>query len=130
MALQEIVDKEGYMALRQKEECILLGLNCKNAVISTGGSAAYSDQAMTHLKKNGMVIFLNVNIKTLQTRIYNYTSRGIAKRPDQSFTDLFHERFILYKKYADLTIDASNLSQDTVCATIINELKELSFSGH
>jgi shikimate kinase len=37
--LQEIVDSQGYMALRAIEERILLGIDCKGHVIATGGSA-------------------------------------------------------------------------------------------
>jgi len=56
--LQDIVDTEGYMALRRIEEVILLGLHCYNHVIATGGSAVYSHAAMEHLRSNGIVVFL------------------------------------------------------------------------
>ena len=52
--LQDIVDTEGYMVLREIEERILLKLDCINHVIATGGSAVYSHAAMTHLKSNGI----------------------------------------------------------------------------
>jgi shikimate kinase len=48
--LQDIVDTEGSMVLREIEEGILLKLDCFNHVIATGGSAVYSHAAMTHLK--------------------------------------------------------------------------------
>ena len=51
--LQEIVDQDGYQALRHIEEQVLLKLSVENQVISTGGSAVYSDAAMRHLKANG-----------------------------------------------------------------------------
>ena len=40
--LQEIVDTDGYMALRNIEEEVLLNLDCLDHVIATGGSAVYS----------------------------------------------------------------------------------------
>src|SRR5690554_2704475 len=55
--LQEIVDQDGYQALRHIEEQVLLKLSVENQVISTGGSAVYSDAAMRHLKANGTVVF-------------------------------------------------------------------------
>ncbi len=120
--LQDIVDTEGHMALRRIEEEVLLALHCINHVIATGGSAAYSHAAMTHLKSNGAVIFLDVDLPTLESRIHDFGTRGLAKRPDQTFADLFEERFALYTKYADITIQCADLTQEEVCDRIIMEL--------
>jgi len=121
-SLQDIVDTEGHMALRGIEEEVLLALHCLNHVIATGGSAAYSHAAMTHLKSNGVVIFLDVDLPTLESRIHDFDTRGLAKRPDQTFADLFEERFALYTKYADITIQCADLTQEDVCDRIIMEL--------
>ena len=120
--LQNIVNTEGHMALRKVEEEVLLSVNCCNYVIATGGSAAYSHAAMSHLKMNGTVIFLHTTMDTLNARIRNYATRGLAKRPDQSFADLFHERLTLYRRYADITIENDTLTQEDVCGKIIQEL--------
>ncbi len=127
-SLQDIVNKDGHMVLRRVEEKMLIGLNCRNHVIATGGSAAYSDPAMTHLKSNGIVVFLDVDLSTLRARIHNYDSRGLAKRPDQSFQELFEERFSLYKKYADIQMSCSKLNQDDVCTEIISNLEKNGWS--
>jgi shikimate kinase len=123
-SLQAIVDKDGHMALRDIEEKVLLGLRCNNHVIATGGSAVYSHAAMEHLKKEGTAVYLSVDLPTLEARIRNFHSRGLAKRPDQSISDLFEERLILYRKYADIIVDSRSLSQEEVCAEIINRMKE------
>ncbi len=120
--LQQIVDEDGYIALRKIEEDVLLDLYVRNHVIATGGSAAYSDQAMTHLKSDGIVIFLDVDIAILESRVSDFNTRGIAKRPEQSFAELFEERLALYNKYADITINCAGLTQENVCAKIIEEL--------
>ena len=124
-SLQDIVDEDGYMVLRDIEEQVLLDINCENHVIATGGSAAYSSKAMEHLKQNGVVIFLNATLETLKSRIHNYETRGLAKRADQSFADLFQERLELYTKYADLVIDSNNRSQEQVCDDIHEQLQLL-----
>ncbi len=121
--LQDIVDTEGYMALRRIEEVILLGLHCYNHVIATGGSAVYSHAAMEHLKSNGIVVFLDVDLSILESRIRDFDTRGLAKRPDQSLSELFEERAILYRKYADVTVDCVGLFQEEVCAQIIKRIK-------
>ena len=119
-SLQEIVDSQGHMALRKIEEDVLLDIDCNNHVIATGGSAAYSEPAMNHLKKNGVIIFLDASLDTLKARITNYETRGLAKRPDQSFQDLFQERFELYNRYADIVIDCNEVRQEEVAETIIS----------
>ncbi len=122
-SLQNIVDREGYMMLRAIEEKILLALDSRDHVIATGGSAVYSDAAMAHLKSGGTVVFLHVDMATLKARVHDYDTRGLAKRPDQTVDDLFAERFALYRKYADITIECIDLTHEEVCARIIGELE-------
>lgn len=119
--LQEIVDKEGYLALRDIEERVLEALEVHNHVISTGGSAVYGERAMAHLKSDGMVVFLDVTLDTLEARVPDFSTRGLAKRPDQSFSELFDERNALYRKYADITIKCDGLTPEQVCAAIIEK---------
>lgn len=120
--LQEIVDKSGYLALRAIEEKVLLGLNIGNHVIATGGSAVYSHFAMGHLKAGGTVVFLNVDLDRLKTRVRDFSTRGLAKRPDQTVDDLFAERCVLYRKYADIIVDCGGLAHEEVCEKIIQKL--------
>lgn len=122
--LQEIVNQEGHMVLRKIEEEVLLNVNLTNHIIATGGSAAYSDPAMVHLKKNGTIVFLHADLDTLKTRITNYENRGLAKREDQSFQDLFDERYSLYTHYADITIESSGTTQEQVCSMINEQLNQ------
>jgi shikimate kinase len=116
------VDTDGYVALRKIEAEQILGLNVRNHVIATGGSAVYSHQAMTHLKSKGLVIFLDVDVATLESRVLDFSMRGLAKRPGQSLSDLFEERYPLYAKYADIIIRCSELTQDGVCSRIIEKM--------
>lgn len=120
--LQEIVDTDGYMALRRIEEEILLGIDCRGHVIATGGSAAYSRKAMNHLRTDGVVVFLDADIATLESRVRDFGQRGLAKRQDQSFAELFAERMPLYAEYADITVSCAGLTHEEVCARIIDEL--------
>jgi len=121
--LQVIVNHDGYMALRRIEERILLRLHLDNHVIATGGSAIYSRKAMQHLGSQGVIVFLNVDLETLKSRVSDYNKRGLAKRTNQSVDDVFLERFALYNRYADVIIDSSNLTHAEVCARIISVLQ-------
>jgi len=121
--LQDIVDSDGHAMLREIEENVLLGLLIQNHVIATGGSAVYSDKAMSHLKSHGILIFLDVDLAALKSRICDFSTRGIAKRPGQSFAELFNERLVLYVKHADITIKCKGITQEQVCKKIIEEVK-------
>jgi len=120
--LQDIVNRDGPAALRLIEEEVLLSLACKNHVIATGGSAVYSEQGMMHLKADGIALFLDTDLATLESRIDNFNTRGLVKRAEQTFAQLFDERLPLYRKYADITIHCASLSPKEVCARIIAEL--------
>ena len=123
-SLQDLIDSEGYLALRAVEERVLLGLEAEGCVIATGGSAVYSEAGMAHLKALGTVVFLDVALPVLQRRLGDFSLRGIAKRPDQSFADLYDERSALYSRYADIRIDCGELGHDQVCELVLAELGE------
>jgi shikimate kinase len=122
-SLQDIVDRDGYLKLRELEEKTILQLECRRHVIATGGSAVYSQSAMTHLKTDGVAVFLNLDLRSLLARVKDFEIRGLAKRPDQNVADLFSERHALYEKHADVIIDCGGMSHEMVCARIIQELK-------
>jgi shikimate kinase len=120
--LQHIVDQDGYVALRKAEEQVLLNLNAQQHVISTGGSAVYSDAAMRHLKTGGTVVFLDISLDTVFARIGDFSLRGISKKPNQSLLELYEERSALYSRYADLTIRGDALNHEQVCDALIDGL--------
>lgn len=121
-SLQNIVDRDGYMRLREIEEEILLSLSLDHHVIATGGSAVYSEKAMRHLKTHGVVVFLEVPYSTIVSRVHDFETRGIARRPDQSFAELFEERSALYQKYADLRLPCGDMTQENVSREIVARL--------
>lgn len=120
--LQDIVDHDGYQALRHIEENTLLKLDVQKQVISTGGSAVYSRSGMHHLKKNGIVVFLDIPLPVVVHRIGDYSLRGISRRPGQTLEALFEERLELYNQYADLLVKGEGRNQDEVCEATIQGL--------
>lgn len=123
-SLQDIVDRDGYMALREIEEKWVTSLALENTVIATGGSVVYSEKSMNHLARDSTIIFLDVSLEALKKRITDYDQRGIARRPDQSFEELFDERSVLYQHYADITIACDAINQDLVCSAILDALEQ------
>lgn len=124
-SLQETMDRDGYLKLRDIEEEVLKEIHVDNTVISTGGSAVYGDSAMVHLKKNGIVVFIKASLDELKSRVHNYEHRGIARRPDQSFQELFDERDLLYNKYSDITVNSLKGNQDEMVEEIVEALRDM-----
>ena len=121
--LQAIVDHDGYEALRRIEEQVLLKLDVRHKVISTGGSAVYSVRAMEHLKANGTVVFLDIPLELVIERIGDHSMRGISRRPDQSLEALFEERLELYSRWADLTVQGEGRNQEQVADVVMADLQ-------
>lgn len=117
-SLQEILNESGYLGLRKIEEEEILKINITRNVISTGGSAVYSETAMSHLRHISQVVFLEVDFETCRRRIHNFDTRGIAKAKGQTFADLFDERQTLYRRYADITVDCNTKNQEEIAEEI------------
>jgi shikimate kinase len=120
LPLQEIVDQKGRQGFFQAEETAVLSVHCQSHVIATGGSVVYSSQAMDHLKRIGIIVYLELALAELKKRLSNFQSRGILKGPGQSLEDLFLERQTLYTKNAQVKIPCSQKSQGEVIDAIIS----------
>ncbi|MGI9288957.1 MAG: shikimate kinase [Pseudomonadales bacterium] len=122
--LQEILNQTDYLNLRSIEQEVLLTTDIDSKVVATGGSAVYSEAGMDRLCKSGPIVFLDVPLAELKSRIHNYEQRGIARRPDQSFSDLFAERGVLYSKFADIHISCANLAPQEVIEIIKDKINK------
>ena len=122
--LQEIIDSAGSIEFRRIEENLLLSLHVSNSVIATGGSSVYSRKGMEHLKKDGYVVLLDVDLPVLVKRVRNAATRGLVKQPDQSFSDLFHERRPLYLQFADFRFRCREMSREQVSMGLLDMLKK------
>jgi shikimate kinase len=117
--LQEILDAEGYRALRRREEEAVLGLAPRAAVIATGGSVVYSERALRRLGELGVIVHLEASLGVLAARIDDYDRRGIANPAGQSFEEIFRERAPLYRAHADLAVAVDGLTHDEAARAVV-----------
>lgn len=103
--LQDIIDHCGIASFRAHEEEAILSVSACNTVIATGGSAVYSARAMTHLKRNGTVLYLHAALPEIERHLSDFSHRGIAMEHGMTIADLYAERHPLYCRFADLTVD-------------------------
>jgi shikimate kinase len=121
--LQQVLDDNGYLRFREIEERVVLSLTPRGTVIATGGSVVYSEAAMRHLAAGSRIVWLDASLAALRSRIRDYDTRGISRRPDQSFDELFAERQALYRRYAQVRVDCSEGSQEDVLERLLAALQ-------
>jgi len=114
MSLEDIKNKFGYEFVRSAEEEVILNLNDSTKIISTGGSAVYSEIAMNHLKSFSKIIYINTPLKTIIERIDVGQERGLAVPDGASVSDVYLERQPLYEKFLQFTLDGTKSIQELV----------------
>lgn len=110
--LQKIIDALGPEGFIQVENQVLSNLKADNAVIATGGSAVYSDEAMRHLGETGRIVYLEISYDSLVNRLSDLQERGVVLKGgiSMSLHELYNERKQLYEKYADIIVNVDDLS--------------------
>ena len=116
-SLEDIKQSNGYKFVRKAEEEIILGLKNNIEIISTGGSAVYSESAMSHLQSFSKIIYISTPLSIIKERIGDGQGRGFAAPNEMSIEDVFYEREPLYTKWADKTVDGS-LAKDQLIQII------------
>ena len=122
-SIQNILDSEGHIELRLKEEEVILSCPLNNTILATGGSAVYSDKAMSYLNDNSIVVYLDIPISSVMQRVGDYSNRGFAEPNGKSPQDVFNQRTVLYKKWCHITIDGT-YDVDTVTKNISKYILE------
>ncbi len=120
--LQQILERHGHLHLRALEQDVLLEISLDRAIISTGGSVVYSEQVMRRLKSAGPVVYLAADLPLLQRRVAAAPLRGIASSSVQTYAEVYAERTPLYRRYADVTVNATGGCADEVAAAIVAQL--------
>lgn len=121
--LQDIVDELGIDKFKALESLVIESLNVKDTVIATGGSVVYSDKGMARLKTLGDVVYLKLSYDEIEKRVQNITTRGLVLAKGKTLKDLYEERFPLYEKYADLTIECDGLTIEEIISKIVQFTK-------
>ena len=107
--LKEIIAQEGTDGFLEVENRVNAGLNVHHSVIAPGGSVIYGKEAMEHLKKISIVVYLKLSYEAVEERLGNLVDRGVALKDGMTLRDLYDERIVYYEKYADITIDETGL---------------------
>ena len=119
MTLEEIKTKYGYETVIQSEQEVILNLDKSIQIISTGGSAIYSDKSMEHLKSFSKIVYIDTPLETIIERIDEGQERGLAVPGNPSIEEVYFDRKPLYEEFSQHTIDGSK-SIDELIEIVLN----------
>ena len=125
--LHELIEIHGREGFLEIEGEINASIDTKCTVIATGGSVVYEENAMQHLKEISTVVYIYLPYEELKTRLGSLEQRGVALKPEETLKDLYDSRSVLYKKYADITVDASHMGIQAVAEEILRKTREAAF---
>lgn len=110
--LQEIINERGPLGFIDAENQALKEIDVQNTIISTGGSAVYSAEAMEHLAQIGHVVYLKISYEELTKRLGDLQERGVVMKGGMgmSLADLYEERLPLYQQFAEITVDVEGMT--------------------
>ena len=117
--LQDILDKQGVQHFLAVEEAAICSVDCKRSVISPGGSVVCRGKAMAHLANISTVVYLKLPLATLEERIHNITTRGIAMEEGQTLTDIYNHRTPLYEHYAHHVVETDGKTLEESVAAVL-----------
>ena len=123
--LHQIVEEDGKESFLDVERDAILTLTqSENTIIATGGSAVLREEAMEHLKKNGIVVYLSLPYLAVSQRIRNIKTRGIAFGEGETLRDIYNQRLPYYERYADITMRCDLASVEKNVTRIVDILRK------
>jgi shikimate kinase len=108
--LHQIIEDLGRSEFCRLEEKYVQRLSCRRTVVATGGSVVYSPLAMQHLTDMGTIVYLDVPLPDLVSRLGNIDARGVVRSCGQTLEELYQERTKLYLQYADRVVQGGSFS--------------------
>ena len=122
--LQKIIDAIGPMGFIEVENDVLCDIDVERTIVSTGGSAVYSEEAMKHLGEIGTIVYLKVSLDELRSRLGGLHERGVVMKDGMgmSLDELYAERTPLYERYAEITLESDDLSVRDAARKLVDVL--------
>lgn len=127
VSIPTIFEIEGEAGFRARETQVLRELtSLRNVVLATGGGIVLAAENREQLRNNGLVAFLDVPPAQLYERTRHDRKRPLLQVADplQRLRDLYVERLPLYREVADVVIDGSRCSTQSVTQLLVREYED------
>ena len=122
--LHELITEHGLDGFLEIENQTNASLDMTKAVIATGGSVIYGNEAMEHLREIGLVVYLKLSLESITDRLGDLQQRGVALKEGFGLKELYEERIPLYEKYADVVIDCEDKTIRQITEEIAQSYKK------
>jgi shikimate kinase len=129
-SIQGMVAEYGWTYFREREREIVREVaGLQRSIIATGGGAVMDEENADIMKKHGMLIWLNADVKTIIARIQGDINSA-ERRPVFTQDDIFQEtedvlkkRMPVYSGLADFSIDTPGKNIDEIVNIICQFLR-------
>ncbi len=121
-----IFEVEGEGGFREREaESIAMLTQLKNIVLGTGGGVILNPINRNYLRRNGYVIYLCASPEELYARTCHDKNRPLLQTADPlgKLKELYTQRDPLYRETADLIIDTSQQTVNSLLQLLLKELE-------
>lgn len=128
MSIPEIFEKYGEEYFRNLETNLLIELQkTSRTIISCGGGAAMRSQNVSEMKKNGYVVLLTADAKTILERVKENDDRPLLKNHKnvEYIAELMEKRREKYETAADLIVQTDKKNVQEICKEMITKLMEM-----
>ncbi len=125
MSIPEIFSTYGEEYFRNLETNLLVDLQKKNhMVISCGGGAALRKENVIEMRRNGYVVLLTADSKTVWKRLQDKDDRPVLNghKTLKDIESLMEERRQRYEAAADMKIDTDKKTVCEVCEELMDKL--------
>ncbi len=131
VAIPVIFNIEGEAGFRAREARVIDELTqCHNIVLATGGGAVLREENRQRLRCRGTVIYLRARAEALLQRTRYDRNRPLLQTDDRlaTLTALFAQRDPLYRKTADIVLNADGHNPHHLIRQIEKRLSSCRFS--
>ncbi|KAJ1076609.1 hypothetical protein K5549_008308 [Capra hircus] len=125
MSVSEKLQDVGNEQFLEEEGKAVLNFSASGSVISLTGSNPMHDASMWHLKKNGIIVYLDVPLLDIVSRLkLMKTDRIVGQNSGTSMKDLLKFRRQYYKKWYDTRVFCeSGASPEEVANKVLSAVK-------
>lgn len=125
MSIEEFVAKFSWRKFREIEIKVIQQLkNIKNTIIDCGGGVVEDEGNMKILKNKSFMVWLDAEILDIKKRLKKGLPRPLlsGKTVSDDIEHNYPRRKTLYRKYANICVNSSKDSVQTICQTIISQI--------
>lgn len=125
MSVAEKLKDVGTEQFIEEEGKALLSLSASGSVVSLSGSNPLNAASMEHVKKNGIVVYLDVPTQSIIDRLnFMKVDRIVGQVSGTSLRDILQLRKQFYKKWYDVRVICENgIPAEAVADKVLNAIK-------